>query len=207
MRKLIAILKSALVKTNFGQLMQLKYGSQSRLIESSASLTDGKKLNLACGELHIPGFINIDSSEYCNPDMVIRTQEIADNFAENSIANITIIHGLGYLSFAEAKTFFRDAHNLLKADCELVIETPSLDLVARKISVAESDSSLTPEMIYPLFATGYAGPTHGVCYQFAWTKSLLGAELLEAGFRSIRSETPLTHGQLKDRDMRIIAIK
>ncbi len=191
----------------FGEKLQEYYGSQSRLINSGASTIEGIKLNLACGNLHIPGYVNIDSSDYCAPDLVSRTQEIAMHFEPESISNITMIHGLGYLSFDEATSFFSDAFGLLVLGCELIIETPCLNKIAKQIVTAESDLTLEPELIFPIFATGSSGPTHGECYQFAWTQTLLGAELLQAGFRSVRAEAPLTHGQKSDRDMRIIATK
>jgi hypothetical protein len=114
---------------------------------------------------------------------------------------------LGYISYDEAISFFRDAFNLLKPGCELIIETPSLNKIAKQIVSSDFDLTVTPQLIFPIFATSNSGPTHGDCYQFAWTQTLLGAELLQAGFKSVRAEAPLTHGQKLDRDMRIIAIK
>jgi hypothetical protein len=207
MKRLLGIVKSKIVNTNFGKKLQQKYGSQSRLINSDASNIDGVKLNLACGNLHIPGYVNIDSSDYCTPDLVSMTQDITTHFEPESISNITIIHGLGYLSFDEAITFFSDAFDLLLPGCELVIETPCLSKMAQQIVSSESDLTVEPELIFPIFATSKSGPTHGDCYQFAWTQTLLGAELLNAGFKSVRAEAPLTHGQKSDRDMRIIATK
>ena len=129
------------------------------------------------------------------------------HFEPASISNITMIHGLGYLSFDEAMAFFRDAFSLLVPGCELIIETPCLNKMAKQIVSSETDLSLTPDKIFPIFATSNSGPTHGSCYQFAWTQTLLGAELLQAGFKTVRAEAPLTHGQKSDRDMRIIATK
>ena len=207
MKSIIGSVKSRIAKTNLGKTLQEKYGSQSRLINSGASKIDGIKLNLACGNLHIPGYVNIDSSDYCAPDLVSTTQDIAKHFDPKSISNITIIHGLGYLSFDEATAFFRDAFDLLMPGCELILETPCLNKVAKQIVTSESDLTVTPELIFPIFASSNSGPTHGSCYQFAWTQTLLGAELLQAGFKSVRAEAPLTHGQKSDRDMRIIATK
>jgi hypothetical protein len=206
-KSIISFVKSKIAKTNLGKKLQEKYGSQSRLINSGASKIDGIKLNLACGNLHILGYVNIDSSDYCAPDLVSTTQDITKHFEYETISNITIIHGLGYLSSDEAIAFFRDAFNLLVSGCELIIETPSLNKIAKQIVAAESDLTVEPELIFPIFATSNSGPTHGECYQFAWTQTLLGAELLQAGFKSVRAEAPLTHGQKSDRDMRIIATK
>lgn len=206
MKRLINLVKSNIVKTSFGRKLHAKYGS-GRLINLSVSQIEGVKLNLACGYLHIPGYVNIDSQDYCTPDLVSKTQNIAEHFEAESISNITMIHGLGYLSSHEAKSFFCEAFNLLMSGCELIIETPSLDKIAKQIVISESDSSLTSEQIFPIFATSNTGPTHGECYQFAWTQSLLTSELLKVGFESVRVEAPLTHGQKLDRDMRIIAKK
>ncbi len=42
------------------------------------------KLNLGCGQDHRDGYINIDSSEYCNPDMLVNLENLPLPFKANS---------------------------------------------------------------------------------------------------------------------------
>ena len=48
------------------------------------------KLNLGCGNKKIDGYINIDGSEYCKPDLVLNLENTPYPFKSNTIDEIRL---------------------------------------------------------------------------------------------------------------------
>lgn len=55
------------------------------------------KLNLGCGFDKLPGFINVDSSEVCEPDLLFNLEQTPWPFEESSVSEIRLKHVLEHL--------------------------------------------------------------------------------------------------------------
>jgi predicted SAM-dependent methyltransferase len=175
--------------------------SEKNLQEDSAPTL----LNLACGSMRLPGYVNIDIDEKCKPDMVLRIEDIKEVFEPDSVDSILLVHGLGYLSLESAREFFKDAFRLLKTDGSLVIETPDAAKISSALNSIDMDEYISA--VFALLAVDSAGLTHGSGYRFAWSGSFLLGELRRTGFQKIILEAPRMHGARQNRDLRCIAHK
>jgi predicted SAM-dependent methyltransferase len=153
--------------------------------------------------MHLSGFVNIDIDPKCEPDLVLETENLHSAFPRDSVQQIVIIHGLNYLSFNDAKRFFRDALELLKVGGTLIIENPC----AEKFSpgLASGDPEVFAESAFALLAVNENGYTHATSYKFVWSSEALERELMRAGFSAVTTENPKFHGGRAERDARFIA--
>jgi methyltransferase family protein len=55
------------------------------------------KLNLGSGTKRIDGFLNVDHSEECKPDIVMNLEQVPYDFADNSVSHIIMSHVLEHL--------------------------------------------------------------------------------------------------------------
>src|SRR5215813_14178977 len=57
----------------------------------------GLKLNLGSGVQRIPGYVNVDYSPECSPDIVMNLEETPWNFETASVSHIIMSHVLEHL--------------------------------------------------------------------------------------------------------------
>lgn len=55
------------------------------------------RLNLGCGSRKIPGFLNVDCAEICNPDLVLNLENTPWPWADDSVVEIRLTHVLEHL--------------------------------------------------------------------------------------------------------------
>lgn len=87
------------------------------------------KLNIGCGKVKIPGWVNIDIKP--GADLVINVGKELP-FSDNSVDLIYNEHFLEHLTFEEGEKVFREFHRCLKKGGILRIAMPDLDYVTQK---------------------------------------------------------------------------
>ncbi len=84
------------------------------------------KLNLGCGFKRIPGFINVDSVPACNPDQVVNLEAFPWPWADNSVAEVQLIHVLEHLG-RESEVFIgimQELYRVCTDDAKIHIIVP-----------------------------------------------------------------------------------
>ncbi len=149
------------------------------------------KLNLGCGPIHLPGWINIDHEPKHNPDIQLDVLNLAEHFEENSAGLVFGCHFLEHLEFpAGIEKCLGAILRVLKPGGVLRLVVPDLMKVAR-LYVGGDDLKGIYDGPY------HEGPdcpaTRFMYFARAWNHTvlfddeLLGMMLAAAGFVEIYS--------------------
>ena len=170
-------------------------------------------LHLGCGDEHLPGWVNIDSSPDARADLHIDVRRLPDYFAPGSVSNVLLVHVLGYLRLWEARKLLRDLHVLIHPGGELVLEQPDLAKCCERVlslrDVPRDTLGEYLEGVRGIFAFALEqddAQQPYVPYAFGWTGAHLTYELSVAGFGDISAQPGLMHGYAW-RDIRITCRK
>ena len=168
------------------------------------------QLNLGCGGVNLPDFVNVDADPKAAADLVIDFSRIGEIYPPQSVAQIQMIHSIGYLRLWQAEDLVRDLHRLLKPGGLLVIETPDLSKCAKVVVEAEGDLDRHLEAVRAMYAFDLPQNARRETYStyaFGWSGWHLRKVLEGAGFREVRVLDPQTHGCRTWRDTRFEAVK
>ena len=166
------------------------------------------KLNLGCGQKHLPDFVNVDIADNWadNPPDVAADITKALPFDDDSADEIHAYHVVEHIFRWEVEGVLRDWFRVLKPGGKMVLELPCLDKILwlfSKYQEAKSpvDARLT---LWGLYGDpGYKNPdmTHKWCYAMSELQSLMQG----IGLREVIIMEPQTHVAL--RDMRLEGTK
>lgn len=84
------------------------------------------KLNLGSGDKRIDGFVNVDYSEECKPDIVMNLEETPWSFEDNSVSHIILNHVLEHLG-QTPKSFLaimKELYRICRNDAIIDITVP-----------------------------------------------------------------------------------
>ena len=84
------------------------------------------KLNLGCGNKKLDGYVNIDLTEYCNPDLILNLENTPYPFATNSISEIRMKSVIEHFPI-DPNNFFRilkEIYRVCKNEAQVYIECP-----------------------------------------------------------------------------------
>ena len=168
------------------------------------------RLHMGCGRENWKGWINLDFSSNSAADVIIDHRKIKNYFEQESVEEIVMIHNISYLRYWEAKSFFRDSHQLLKKNGKLILEFPDIDKCAQEILNHRNNLQQYLKAIQGIYAFDMiqiAMKEKFTTYAFGWSGWHISEELKLAGFSSVQIKEPQTHDQLTWRDTRIEAIK
>jgi hypothetical protein len=171
---------------------------------------DPLQLNLGCGGVNLPDYVNVDADPDSAADVLLDFRRIGDLYAKGSVARVQMIHSLAYLRLWQARDLLRALCDLLQAGGMLVIETPDLTKCARVVLESAGDPARHLEGVRAIYAFDVAQDRRRdpyATYAFGWAAWHLERELREAGFREVRVLDPLTHGSRTWRDTRFEAVK
>jgi hypothetical protein len=176
---------------------------------STRLVTDYKaiRLNLGCGHIHMPGFINVDMpSNYASkkPDLEHDlTQPLP--FADGTVAEINAIHIFEHFYRYESDQVLMDWCRVLKPGGKMVLELPCLEKILDIFRYCSEKGVVLPEN---LTLWGLFGDPHhcdpGMCHRWCYSSSEL-TKMMELNGLTVFQETPLTHQPV--RDMRLVGIK
>lgn len=84
------------------------------------------KLNLGSGTKRIPGYVNVDGSAECNPDILMDLEQVPWDFPDNSVSHIVMSHVLEHLG-QTPKAFLaimQELYRICRDGAELEITVP-----------------------------------------------------------------------------------
>jgi hypothetical protein len=171
---------------------------------------DAVKLNVGCGAMHLPGWVNIDINPKVNPDICCDLLTVKNHFQPASVDEIMLLHSISYLSLWEARIFFKNALTMLKDGAALIMEFPDIAKCARALLKNDGAADEYLEAVRGIYAfdmNQIKRKQRYVPYAFGWSAWHISVELKAAGFRLINIEEPQTHGPRSWRDVRIVAFK
>ena len=84
------------------------------------------RLNLGCGYNKREGFVNVDSSPHCAPDLIHDLEEFPWPWADSSIDEILMVHVLAHLAATKEVYFsvFRELYRICRHDARITIVVP-----------------------------------------------------------------------------------
>ncbi len=143
------------------------------------------KLNLGCGRVYKPGYVNIDSSDSAIADEVCDVLDLP--FDDNAVEAIEAIQLLEHFDHIQVKYVLAEMFRVLEPNATLIIETPDLEKSMKKLTRAkEAEQTTTLQWLYGIDSPGMQ---HKTGFTFPILKSLLE----EAGFTEISQKKQRTH--------------
>lgn len=85
------------------------------------------KLNLGCGVYKLEGFVNIDASDYCEPDLVANALGLP--YEKETASIIYAGHLIEHLEMAEVYEALKHWHDILKPGGKLILTFPDFEKV------------------------------------------------------------------------------
>lgn len=144
------------------------------------------KLNLGCGCVYKPGYINIDKFDRSVADRICDIDNLP--FKSNSVDLIEASQLMEHFGYINCKYALGECFRILKPEGILILETPDLVKTFEKfISANLVTQKSTLQWLY-----GIDSP--GMQHKTGFTFSLLSNLLEEIGFEDISREEPITHG-------------
>jgi predicted SAM-dependent methyltransferase len=155
------------------------------------------KLNLGCGIIYKPGYLNIDKFNTSVADKVCDVEDLP--FESNSVDIIEALHLIEHFDYIHCKYVLSEWFRVLKPMGKLVIETPDLERSFKKFNL--SSMEIKKKTLQWIYGIDSPGMQHKTGFSFGLIKDLLN----EIGFEKISKEKPKTH--LYEPGMRIVCQK
>ncbi len=154
------------------------------------------QLNLGCGSKLIPGYINVDSREDCNPDIVCDIRKLP--YGENTVDRILVSDALEHVGRLEVKTVLEQWHNILKPNGILIVKTPNIDTI---IDFYKAKKIPFDELVRKMYGNqDYKGNYHYVGFNSKSIEQLLTS----VGFKIIKIQPHLSGGDWSNMAIRCI---
>jgi len=175
---------------------------------------NNKCVNIGCGNDIRIGWDNADISPL-NDSVIsfdISKHEDLMWLSNQSYDIIECNHVIGYLNYVCVVDFFKSCLHALNRDGRLILEFPDVIKISKK--VVEISSCDLDEYIEVIRAFYAFDPKDAMNYSFnkktyifGWSEPIVVRALNEAGFGTIKTVNPKTHGRVLWRDSRIEAMK
>jgi len=148
-------------------------------------MMDKIKLNLGCGQVYKPGYINIDKFDDSVADKICDIGDLP--FKSNSVDLIEASQLIEHFDYIHCKYILSEWFRVLKPEGKLILETPDLEKTFKKfVSSDLRTQKITLQWIYGIDSLGMQHKT-------GFTFELLKDLLQEIGFEKISREEPKTH--------------
>ena len=146
---------------------------------------DKIKLNLGCGQVYKPGYINIDKFDNSVADKICDIGDLP--FKANSVDLIEASQLIEHFDYIHCKYILSEWFRVLRPEGKLILETPNLEKTFKKfVSSDLKTQKITLQWIYGIDSLGMQHKT-------GFTFDLLRDLLQEIGFEQILREEPKTH--------------
>ena len=143
------------------------------------------KLNLGCGIIYKPGYINIDKFDNSVADMVRDVDDLP--FDSNSVDIIEANHIIEHFDYIHCLYVLSDWFRILKPDGTLVLETPDLEKSFKKLMSSNFENQ--QKTLQWIYGIDNPGMQHKTGFTFDFLKNLLE----QIGFEKISREEAKTH--------------
>ena len=157
-----------------------------RTFRRCRQLPPGAKLHVACGNVHLDGWINIDKFSSPAADFIV---DVRYGLPFRDLSYIFAEHFIEHLSYPEIIAFLRECRNALSPDGVLRLSTPNLDWVYRTHYRPHENEDDRPS-VQDCFALNKA--FHGWGHRFLFNGPSLATTLHHAGFAEVQ---PAAFGQ------------
>ncbi len=162
------------------------------------------KLNLACGQMYLDGYINIDNLSMYNGSM--RVDQQGDVFTleweDNTVDEILLSHFAMYIGLEEMPILLKRWYGWLKEGGRLIIETGNVKSIAKYILENDDPDLINgPKGVMQLF-----GWQTTAGHKWAWCPETLAQQFFNAGFTDIGYGDGIYH-QNPERDFIIVGTK
>jgi hypothetical protein len=167
-------------------------------------MQSGTKLNLACGQMYLDGYVNIDNKSMYHGNMKVDVVDdvFTMSWENNSVDEIVLSHFAMYISYQEMPVLLKRWYNWLNPDGRIIIETGNIKSVAKFILENEDPNEINGNNgIRQLF-----GWETTAGHKWAWCPETLGDLMLKAGFSDIEFGEGYFHGN-PQRDFLIVGKK
>ena len=143
------------------------------------------ELNLGCGIVYKPQFINIDNFEKSVADICCKAENLP--FKSNTIDTIEALHLIEHFDYIHCKYVLYEWFRVLKPDRNLIIETPDFD--KSYVKFRSEDLEQQKSTLQWFYGIDSRGMQHKVSFTFKLLKELLN----EIGFEDITKREQITH--------------
>ncbi len=177
----------------------------------AAAAGEPLRLNLGCGDKHLPGYVNVDvaaSRAGVRPDVQCDLRAL-DPFASDSADEILAVHVVEHFWRWEVVDVLREWTRTLKPGGRMIVECPNL-LEACRAFLEDPVSGASPgregQRTMWVFYGDPAWRDPLMCHRWNYTPASLKAIMEEAGLANVRQE-PAQFKLREPRDMRIVGEK
>jgi len=143
------------------------------------------KLNLGCGIIYKPGYINIDKFDSSIADIICDVENLP--FKSNSVDLIEAFQLIEHFDYIHCKYILSEWFRVLKPEGILILETPDLEKSFKKFPKANLETK--KELLRWIYGTNTLGMEHRTGFTFPLLKVLLK----EIGFREMSKDNAKTH--------------
>jgi len=162
------------------------------------------KLNLACGEQYLKGYVNIDNKSMYYGNMVVDME--ADIFTleweSNSVEEIILSHFAMYIDYKTMKVLLKKWFDWLIPGGRIVIETGDVKAIAKHILENDDPNEINGSNgVMQLF-----GWETTAGHKWAWCQETLAQQMAAVGFTTIEVGRGHFHNNPK-RDFLIVGTK
>lgn len=156
---------------------------------------------IGAGRQRRSGWKTVDADRRVRPDIVATLPPVPEECREAEA--FELIHVLEHFHLWEARDLLRGFLEALRPGGELILELPNLESAIETLSGRNGRNRDQWGMWVLYGDPRRKNPLFG--HKWAWTPATLEAELLEAGFGSVRRERPRHH--VPARDFRLVGVK
>ena len=163
-----------------------------------------KKLNLGCGTLLLPGYINCDMYD---PAAEVHCDARKLPFETDSIDEIYTSHLVEHFDFQEAWNVLREWIRVLRPGGTLILETPNLYTSCKRFAefYETGNQQGCISMYSHFFSEPWTNP--GQVHKFIYTPLQLRWTLEQLGMQNIRQETATRYIGREDICMKFLCEK
>jgi predicted SAM-dependent methyltransferase len=143
------------------------------------------KLHLGCGDRYLPGFTHVDMRDGPNIDHV--SDFINEPFKFMDVAEIYMCHSLEHIPMNDVPRFLRKCYACMSKSGRFYISVPSFEILAALYLSRIVNLANIVRAIHG--GQEYEGNLHYMSYD----SDLLSSLLLQAGFKTVESYSPIMY--------------
>lgn len=169
------------------------------------------RLNLGCGDMLLPGYVNVDVATQRRghqPDVCCDIRDLSA-FADNHADEVMAIHVIEHFYHWEVVDLLKEWVRVLKPGGQLVLECPNLisacEALLKDPEVASRPGTEGNRSMWCFYGDpSWKDPL--MCHRWLYTPQSLAQVMHEAGLRELSQQVPLFKAR-HPRDMRVVGVK
>lgn len=169
------------------------------------------RLNLGCGDVPLPGYVNVDVAPARGgrePDVVCDIRDLS-RFPDACADEVMAVHVIEHFYYWEVAALLKEWTRVLKPGGRLVLETPNLLTACEELlknpELASRPDQAGQRTMWCLYGDpGWQDPL--MCHRWLYTPQSLAQVMHEAGLRQL-AQTPAQFKARHPRDMRVEGVK